>query len=196
MAQVTAEDVVDLYSGLLARGVQLWLDGGWGIDALLGRQTRPHKDFDAFVAFEDVPDLTRLLGGRGFSLKLIWEENRWTPCPEPPALVGRERPAVEAATAFVLEDGSERELDFHVVRFDEHGRGTPAWNSDLAFPPEAFAGVGIVGGTRVRCLSAETQMRTHTGYALKESDMHDLRLLHDRFGIDYPDEIADLFSAR
>jgi hypothetical protein len=48
----------------------------------------------------------------------------------------------------------------------------------------------------VCCLSAEMQMRTHTGYALKESDMHDLRLLHDRFGIDYPEEVADLFSAR
>ena len=196
MTQMTAEDVVDLYSGLLARGVRLWVDGGWGIDALLGRQTRPHKDFDAMVAFEDLPALTRFLGGRGFSLKLIWEENRWTPCPEPPALVGRERPAAEAATAFVLEDGSGREIDFHVVRFDEQGRGTPAWDSDLVFPPGAFAGVGIVGGTRVRCLSAETQMRTHTGYALKESDVHDLRLLHDRFGIDYPDEVADLFSAR
>jgi hypothetical protein len=42
-------------------------------------------------------------------------------------------------------------------------------------------------------LSAEVQMRTHTGYALTESDVHDLRLLHDRFGIDYPDEVADLF---
>jgi lincosamide nucleotidyltransferase A/C/D/E len=44
---MTAEDIVELYSGLLARGVQLWVDGGWGIDALAGRQTRPHKDFDA-----------------------------------------------------------------------------------------------------------------------------------------------------
>ena len=196
MTQVTAEDVVDLYSGLLERGVQLWVDGGWGIDALLERQTRPHKDFDAIAAFEDLPALAQFLSERGFSLKLIWENNRWAPCPEPPALVGRERPAVEAATAFVLEDGSGRELDFHVVRFDEHGRGTPAWASDLVFPPEAFAGLGTVGGTRVRCLSAETQMRTHTGYALKESDVHDLRLLHDRFGIDYPDEVADLLSAR
>lgn len=196
MTQMTAEDVVDLYSSLLARGVRLWVDGGWGIDALLGRQTRPHKDFDAMVTFEDLPALTRFLGGRGFSLKLIWEENRWTPCPEPPALVGRERPVAEAATAFVLEDGSGREIDFHVVRFDEQGHGTPAWDSDLVFPPEAFAGVGIVGGTRVRCLSAETHMRTHTGYALQESDLHDLRLLHDRFGVDYPDEVADLFPAR
>ena len=76
MTQVTAEDVVELYSGLLARGVQLWVDGGWGIDALLERQTRPHKDFDAMVAFEDLPALTRFLSGRGFALKVIWPENR------------------------------------------------------------------------------------------------------------------------
>jgi hypothetical protein len=31
---------------------------------------------------------------------------------------------------------------------------------------------------------------------LQESDVHDLRLLHERFGIDYPDEVADLLSAR
>jgi lincosamide nucleotidyltransferase A/C/D/E len=195
MMQVTAEDVVELYSGLLARGVQLWVDGGWGIDALLGRQTRPHKDFDAMVAFENLPALTRFLSGRGFALKVIWPENRWALCPEPPALIGRERPAVEAATAFVLNDDSGRELDFHVVRFNEHGLGMPAWNSDVIFPPDAFAGEGIVGGTRVRCLSAEVQMSTHTGYALQESDLHDLRLLHDWFGIDYPDEVAGLFSA-
>jgi lincosamide nucleotidyltransferase A/C/D/E len=192
MTQVTAEDVVELYSGLLARGVQLWVDVGWGIDALLERQTRSHKDFDAMVAFEDLPALTRFLSGCRFALKVIWPENRWAPCPDPPALIGRERPAVEAATAFVLEDGLGRELDFHVVRFDEHGRGTPAWNSDFVFLPDAFAGQGIVGGTRVRCLSAEVQMRTHTGYVLTESDVHDLRLLHDGFGIDYPDEVADL----
>ncbi len=191
-----AEDVVELYSGLLARGIQLWVDGGWGIDALLERQTRSHKDLDTIVALEDLPDLTRFLSGCGFVLKVIWPENRWAPCPEPPALIGREHPAVETATAFVLNDDSGREIDFHVVRFDERGRGTPAWNSDFVFPPEAFAGQGIVGGTRVRCLSAETQMRTHTGYVFQESDLHDLRLLHDRLGIDYPDEVADLFSAR
>ena len=44
-----AEDVLELYALLLEHGVQIWLDGGWGIDALLERQTRPHKDLDAFV---------------------------------------------------------------------------------------------------------------------------------------------------
>ena len=87
MTYMTAQDVVDVYSALLARGVRLWVDGGWGIDALLGRQTRPHKDFDAIAAFEDLPALTRFLSERGFTLKLTWEENRWMPCPEPPPLV-------------------------------------------------------------------------------------------------------------
>ena len=45
----------------MARGVQLWVDGGWGIDALLERQTHSHKDFDAIVAFEDLPAPTRFL---------------------------------------------------------------------------------------------------------------------------------------
>jgi len=195
LTPAAAEDVIGLYSGLRAEGVRVWVDGGWGIDVLLGRQTRLHKDFDAIAAFKDLPALTHFLGGRGFALKLIWEENRWAPSSEPLALIGRQRPAVEAATAFVLEDGSRREVDFHVVRFDEHGHGVPAWDSDLIFPPEAFAGVGTIGGTRVRCLSAEMQMRTHTGYALKESDIHDLRLLHNRFDIDYPEEVGDLLSA-
>ena len=196
MTRMTAEDLVDLYSGLAAWGIGLWVDGGWGIDALLGRQTRPHKDFDAIAAFEDLPAITRFLGGRGFAPKVIWPENRWAPSPELPVLIGRQSPAVEAATAFVLEDGSGREVDFHIVHLDEHGRLVPGWETELVFPPEAFDGQGNIGGTRVRCLSAEMQMRTHTGYALKETDLHDLRLLHDRFGVDYPDESADLFSAR
>ena len=58
---VTAEDVIELYSTLLERGIQLWLDGGWGIDALLQRQTRSHTDLDAIVAFDQLPALGRLL---------------------------------------------------------------------------------------------------------------------------------------
>ena len=49
-----AEDVIELYALLLEHGVRLWVDGGWGIDALLNRQTRPHKDLDAFVQLDDL----------------------------------------------------------------------------------------------------------------------------------------------
>ncbi len=72
-----AEDLVALYTLLQERGVQLWVDGGWGIDALLGEQTRPHKDFDALVQFNDLAVMTEALAERGFVLKEIWSENRW-----------------------------------------------------------------------------------------------------------------------
>jgi len=40
--------------GLLGRaGVEVWVDGGWGVDALLGEQTRPHGDLDLALRTED-----------------------------------------------------------------------------------------------------------------------------------------------
>jgi lincosamide nucleotidyltransferase A/C/D/E len=190
-----AEDVVELYSLLRERGVQVWVDGGWGIDALLNEQTRPHKDFDALVQFDNLAPMTELLSGHGFSLKEIWGENRWVLHSVQVPLIGRESPAGrEIATAFVLRDENGRELDFHVLRFDARGYGTPAWNSDFLFPPEAFQGRGSIAGTPVRCLSARIQMLTHTGYELQDKDLQDLRHLHERFGIEYPAEHAHLLK--
>ncbi|HEX6737122.1 MAG TPA: aminoglycoside nucleotidyltransferase, partial [Vicinamibacteria bacterium] len=56
-----AEEVVALYALLAERGVRVWVDGGWGVDALLGEQTRPHKDLDALVPFDDLGMLTDVL---------------------------------------------------------------------------------------------------------------------------------------
>jgi hypothetical protein len=50
------------------------VDGGWGVDALLERQTRSCKDFDAIVAFEGLPALTRFLSGCGFALEETWPD--------------------------------------------------------------------------------------------------------------------------
>jgi lincosamide nucleotidyltransferase A/C/D/E len=38
LADVEAEDVVEVVAFLEGLGVEVWLDGGWGVDALLGRQ--------------------------------------------------------------------------------------------------------------------------------------------------------------
>jgi Aminoglycoside-2''-adenylyltransferase len=39
-------DVHELVDRLRDAGVAVWVDGGWGIDALVGEQTRPHGDLD------------------------------------------------------------------------------------------------------------------------------------------------------
>ncbi len=38
--------VLDLCDEL---GITVWMDGGWGVDALLGTQTRPHRDLDIVI---------------------------------------------------------------------------------------------------------------------------------------------------
>ena len=40
-AQMTAQDVVGLLDIFGEHGINFWIDGGWGVDALLGEQTRP-----------------------------------------------------------------------------------------------------------------------------------------------------------
>jgi len=189
-----AEDVVELYSLLLEHGVQIWVDGGWGIDALLKEQTRPHKDLDALVQFDDLVTMAGVLAKCGFNLKEIWAENRWAGHAAQVPLIGREIAAGrEVATAFVLRSGNGHELDVHVLTFDSHGYGIPAWDSDSIFPPEAFEGRGTILSTPVRCLSAQMQMATHTGYELQDKDLQDLRFLHERFGIAYLEEQAHFF---
>lgn len=189
-----AEEVVALYTLLAARGVCVWVDGGWGIDALLEEQTRPHKDFDALVAFDNLGALAGVLAGRGFTLKEIWAENRWVAHAVRLPLIGREqRAGSEVATAFVVRNGTGYELDVHVLTFDDCGYGIPAWHADVTFPPEALAGRGVIAGTPVRCLSAQMQLATHTGYALQAKDLQDLRRLHERFGVAYLEEQAHHF---
>ena len=46
---LSAQDALALYTMLVARGVASWVMGGWGVDALLGRATRPHHDLDVLV---------------------------------------------------------------------------------------------------------------------------------------------------
>lgn len=191
-----AEDVVALYTLLEGRGAELWVLGGWGIDALLGQQTRPHKDLDLLARFDDLVPLTALLAEQGFRLKEIWSENRWAAHELLLPLIGREGPGgYKVATAFVLKHADGRELDFHILTLDAEGRGIPDWDAPgFAFSSDGLAGHGVVAGVVVRCLSAEVQMATHTGYTLQEKDLEDLRNLHERLGVPYLEAQAHLFT--
>ena len=55
---IRAEEAASLYQSLTANNIQVWLTGGWGIDALLEEKTRPHKDLDIIVLVDDVARAT------------------------------------------------------------------------------------------------------------------------------------------
>ena len=178
---VRAEDVISIYRSLSANNIQVWLTGGWGIDALLREQTRPHKDLDVIMLLDDIVQMRELLGRDGYCLKELWSENSWVV----------DSHGTETPTAFVLQDSEGREVDAHAMRLDDRGNGIPAWTDDegLVFKREDLAGEGMIAGFAVRCLSPEMQVLCHTGYDLPNVQLRDLDLLHERFGVEYPDEL-------
>ena len=53
------QEVIELYNELENLGTKIWIDGGWGVDALLGKQTRTHEDLDIAIEWKDVPKLRK-----------------------------------------------------------------------------------------------------------------------------------------
>src|SRR5215218_3443423 len=43
-ANMALTEVLTVLEALDTVGCQYWLEGGWGVDALVGQQTRPHRD--------------------------------------------------------------------------------------------------------------------------------------------------------
>lgn len=164
LLETTVGDV-HRYLNLFDRlGIEVWIDGGWGVDALLGGQTRPHQDLDVIVQEVDVPRLRSALLEAGHVDIPRDDTTAWN---------------------FVMGEPGLRELDFHAVVFDVSGNGVygPPENGDV-FPAWAFGGAGEIGGRAVRCMTAEYQVRSHTGYTLAPKDIADVLALRDRFGVE------------
>jgi lincosamide nucleotidyltransferase A/C/D/E len=63
---VLEKDAVDVIALLEQNGFEVYVDGGWAVDALLGEQTRPHDDLDIALPHAQVPRLRALLSMRAF----------------------------------------------------------------------------------------------------------------------------------
>ena len=179
---VREEDVITIYTLLLSSGIPLWLTGGWGIDALLGEQTRPHHDLDVFILLEHVQQVQALLADQDYHLKVVWKENRWV-------LDSHDH---QVATAFVLWDSQGREFDAHALQLDDQGNGLPAWDvpEGMSFSRQDLSGVGTIDGLKVRCITPESQVFCHMGYRLPEKHLLDMELLSEKFGLTLPEDFG------
>ena len=164
---LSAHDAAVLCRLLEQHRIRFWVMGGWGVDALLHCETRPHKDLDILVVLGDLPLLWKVLDEHGFTLQYVWAENRWLDG-EPDR-----RP-----TAFVAADAQGRELDVHVIDFGPDGTIIQLYNTPWPFP-DAITGQGSIADATVTCVSKETQLAMHTGYTLPDGQLRDLKLLQE-----------------
>jgi lincosamide nucleotidyltransferase A/C/D/E len=161
-------EVVDVLHGLEARGIEATVEGGWGVDALVGRELRSHKDVDLIVNLADVEPLLRALEERGF------------------VLVAGKPPNGFACTSASGSAVDVRPVTVEAGRAVFHGDNGDAF----VYPPSALDGRGMIAGSAVRCLTAAAQMLTHRGYGYLDKDVVEVWLLHDLFGVPLPEEYA------
>jgi lincosamide nucleotidyltransferase A/C/D/E len=160
---VLEKDASDLIALLERNGLDVYVDGGWAVDAVLGEQTRPHDDLDIALPHAQVARLRALLSTRGFCEQHrddSWECN------------------------FVLADEAGRRLDVHSYTLDAAGVNV----GGVPYIGEHLTGRGVIGGYPVRCVPPVWLVKFHTGYESDDNDWHDVRLLCERFQIAVPDE--------
>ncbi|MFG3135884.1 nucleotidyltransferase domain-containing protein [Streptomyces sp. NPDC048211] len=159
---MSASDVLSVLSVVREAGADVVIAGGWGVDALLGEETRSHQDLDLLHRREQEPALVAALTAAGYGETLDRRPVR-----------------------FVLSHPSGLEIDLHPLQFAPDGSATQSsFDPDKPFryPAECFV-TGTIGGTRVRCISAERQADFHQGYDPGAADLHDMARLRAEFGV-------------
>lgn len=164
---MTGADVLEVLEALDSYASRVWIDGGWGVDALVGEQTRDHADLDLAVDHSDLPEIEQALVTIGY-------RHDATATPGLPA-------------RFVVRDDDGRQIDIHPLHLDREGNGWQqlsetgrAWGR---YPVEDLRASGNIAGRRVQCLSPELQFRFRLAHEWSGRDEHDIRLLASRFDV-------------
>ncbi|MDJ0952979.1 MAG: amino acid transporter [Acidimicrobiia bacterium] len=152
---MTAEDVVAAHEALLRQGIDYWIGGGWGIDALIGEQTRDHDDLDISIPSGSLEAVLALLDEMGFR-----PHTNWLP------------------TRIAMRDAAGREIDVHPLVFAADGS---AWlpgvdGGRFDYPADSFT-TGSIADRSVPCISASLQQIFHSGYELADKDVADMAAL-------------------
>ncbi len=149
------DEVLAILGAVEATGTRLWVAGGWGVDALVGRQTRAHRDLDLLVDSQRLEECLALLAARCYAVETDW-------LPVRVEVVAAGRGWVDVHPVRLAPDGSGVQAGLNGTRFD--------------YPADCFA-IGSLAGRGVPCLTAARQRLLHTGYETRPQDVHDLGLL-------------------
>jgi lincosamide nucleotidyltransferase A/C/D/E len=152
---MSLEDVLAVLDALSSIGCRFWLEGGWGVDALVGRQTRPHRDVDVDIDAECEDAALAVLQDLGYEVETDWRPNR-----------------VELVAA------GHRWVDLHPLLLDGDGSARQvALGGGFHLFPASYFVMGSLSGVPIPCISLQAQRLFHRGYEQRENDAHDLALL-------------------
>lgn len=152
---VQTSDVLAFVEQMQREGRTFWVAGGWGVDALVGKQTRPHQDLDVAVDKRQFDAIVAQLGEQGYRITVDWFPVRIE-------MTSLEGLRVDLHPLKIAEDGSGRQAGLHGVWYD--------------YPADQFT-TGRIGGMTVPCIGRNLQIVFHQGYEPREIDLLDLAQL-------------------
>jgi len=142
--------------------VRVWVAGGWGIDALIGEQTRSHDDLDLAVDTVRFEDFVDALMQGGFEIDVNWMPVR-----------------------LQMRRGDGAVVDLRPVSFGSGRCGVHESLDGVQYLyPRRDLTFGTIAGHRVPCLSAMLQLGFHLGYAPSEQDRSDMAALAAATGVE------------
>lgn len=154
--ELTSKEDLFFIADLLERmKIRYWLVGGWGVDVLAGKQYREHRDIDINFDEQYTDVLIAELLEAGY---LIDTDLR----PLRIELYSDRYGYIDIHPFVVNDDGSCKKSDLN----------DGWWEFDAD-----YFGVSDFEGKKIPCLSVKGQKAFHSGYELREKDMHDISVL-------------------
>lgn len=153
----TKEDLITVINILENAGITYWIDGGWGIDILAGKQTRDHRDIDINFDSQHTEKLLNILYEYGYEVDTDWKPVRIELYSE---LYGY----LDIHPFVLNEDGTSKQanLDGGWYQFDK-----------------GIFGSAVYEGKTIPCISVKGQRLFHSGYELRDKDRHDILILEN-----------------
>jgi lincosamide nucleotidyltransferase A/C/D/E len=164
---MNSADVLSLYNWLAELHIPIWIDGGWCVDALLGKQTREHSDVDIAVHRRDNAKLRCLLESRGYQSHERADTAEWV---------------------YVMKNLEGLQVDVHVFEYDEYGKNVYG----IEYPYGSLTGKGTLEGQEVNCVAPEWMFRFKTAYQPAEKDVSDVHALAIKYGLEVPESHREL----
>lgn len=151
----TKEDLMTVINLFENAGITYWIDGGWGVDILAGKQTRPHRDIDINFDAQYIDKLLSILLEYGYEVDTDWKPVR--------VELYCEKYGYLDIHPFVLnEDGTSKQADLEGGWYE--------------FDKDLFSNA-VFEGKIVPCISLKGQKLFHSGYELRDEDRHDISIL-------------------
>ena len=151
----TKEDLMTIINLLENANIKYWIDGGWGVDILAGKQTRNHRDIDVNFDAQHTEKLLNLLFEYGYKIDTDWKPVR-------------------------IELYSEKYgyLDIHpfILHEDVTSKQADLAGGFYEFEKDFFSNA-IFEGKTIPCISLKGQKIFHSGYELRDKDKQDIAVL-------------------